>query len=79
MVLKRFGITSSCSQILVDKLDRRGTLSHCRRNALNRAAARIARSEHTRHACLQEIWLSFEAPDERIERFDVKYLKPQTA
>src|SRR5215469_16631270 len=58
----RGGITSSGSQILVDKLDRRGALAHCRCDALNRAAARVARGEHSRHAGLQEIWLSFEAP-----------------
>src|ERR1700682_6509269 len=38
----------------MDKLDRSGALSHCRCDALDGAAARVADSEHSRHARLQE-------------------------
>ncbi|HKN32521.1 MAG TPA: IS110 family transposase [Terriglobales bacterium] len=44
------------------KLDRSGALSHCRCDALDGAAARVADSEHSRHARLQEKRLALEPP-----------------
>src|ERR1700731_1375642 len=46
----------------MDKLDRSGALSYCRCDALDGAAARVADSEHSRHARLQEKRLTLEPP-----------------
>src|ERR1700719_885881 len=46
----------------MDKLDRSGALSHCRCDALDGAAARVAGGEHSRHARLQEKRCALESP-----------------
>src|SRR6516164_2489111 len=49
-------------QVLVYKLDRGGTLSHGRCDALDGAVAGVAGSEHSRQARLQEKRLALEFP-----------------